>query len=233
LFPSATSAAGKRTGCRVTFIYAKEMKMKKAILTITLVFFSTALFAQEETLFGSDSISIGGYGAAGVRFTQMKGDFVVLSGGYGGVLFDHHFLIGAGGFGLVSHIKAGQAAIDYYKPIDDLTLDVGYGGGIVEYIGMPNKVFHFNAGVLVGAGAASYRYNNQWNLMNDASTNMKTDVFFVVEPSVNLELNLTTWMRACIGGSYRFITGVGALVDLQNSDLRGASGNLTFKFGKF
>ena len=186
--------------------------MKKILIALILFFSSAALFAQEETLFGSERIDLG-------------------------LLLNHQLFIGAGGYGLVNDIKASQAAYDYYKPAYDLYLNMGYGGGIIEYTFMPNKLVHATAGVLVGGGAVTYRYNmwnDNWNWMDGTfGTSSKTDVFFVVEPSINIEVNMTTWMRMDLGGSYRFVTGVGSLVDLQNSNLRGGSANLTFKFGKF
>jgi hypothetical protein len=243
LYAFATKADARRNERRIVIQYTKIRTagnhiMKKLSLTIVLFLFATALFAQEETLFDSDHhIELGMYGAAGVRFTSIQGELGVLVGGCGALVLDHQLTIGAGGYGLVNGIRASAAAYDYYKPTRDLYLEMGYGGGIVEYTLWPNKIAHVNVGVLVGGGAVTYRYNNMdsdWNWMNDTyGLNTKTDVFFVVEPSLNAEVNVTTWMRACIGGSYRFVTGVGSLVDLQNSDLRGANVGLTFKFGKF
>ncbi len=211
--------------------------MKKIFLTLLFLFSSSALFAQEETLFGTDSITFGGYGAVSVRFTPVKGETGVLVGGYGGILLNSQLMIGGGGFGLVNDIKASPAANAFYNPSHDLFLEFGYGGGIIEYTIIPHKLMHATFGVLVGGGAATYRYNmwnDNWSWMDaTSSSTTKTDVFFVVEPSVNIELNMISWMRMDLGGSYRFVTGVGSLVDLQNSDLRGGSVNLTFKFGKF
>jgi hypothetical protein len=90
---------------------------------------------------------------------------------------------------------------------------------------------HGYVSVLVGAGSVSYREP----MMNwdDNHSSRDYDAFFVVEPSVNLELNLTTWMRLGVGAGYRYVSGVNDLRGITNGDLRGASGSLTLKFGAF
>jgi hypothetical protein len=58
------------------------------------------------------------------------------------------------------------------------------------------------------------------------------NAFFVLEPGVEIEMNVARFMRISIGGSYRLTSKL----DLMNTDpnaLRGFSGNLSLKFGKF
>ena len=62
--------------------------------------------------------------------------------------------------------------------------------------------------------------------------NPEPDRFFVVEPTVNAELNLMSFMRLDIGAGYRVVSGVSEW-GYSNSDVSGASASATLKFGKF
>jgi hypothetical protein len=58
----------------------------------------------------------------------------------------------------------------------------------------------------------------------------------IIEPGVELELNVTRFFRFSVGAYYRYTSDV----DIENPDytvptdiLKGFSGGVTFKFGKF
>ncbi|HUX94068.1 MAG TPA: hypothetical protein VMV36_09670 [Ignavibacteriaceae bacterium] len=61
---------------------------------------------------------------------------------------------------------------------------------------------------------------------------MKKIIFFVVEPELNVEFNVTTFFRINSGIGYRFISGIRSgyysSVNLNAPEL-----NLNLKFGKF
>jgi hypothetical protein len=63
-------------------------------------------------------------------------------------------------------------------------------------------------------------------------TTKQADGFYVVEPGVNAELNVASYFRINLGGSYRFVTGA-ELQDIGNDDLSGPAATLTLKFGGF
>ena len=192
--------------------------------------------AQEETLL-SGGLESGGYGGPAVRFSPVKGEFGILVGGYGGWLVNHSLLIGGGGYGLVNEIRAEKTAEDLYsyngRP---LYLNIGYGGLVLEYILAPTRVAHVYASALIGAGGVNYRRS----FMNDdgwdpypGSTFSDTDTFFILEPGLFVELNVTSWFRLSLGGTYRYVTGINHLVGISNSDIGGPSGGITLKFGSF
>ena len=58
------------------------------------------------------------------------------------------------------------------------------------------------------------------------------DGFFVVEPGVNLDFNMTRAFRLSLGGSYRWVQGVHSAVS-TNKELGGPSATVTFRFGSF
>lgn len=200
--------------------------MKKIIIILFLM--TTGIFAQRETVFENE-IDNGGFGGPVVKFTQVKGNFGVIVGGYGGWLINHQFLIGGGGFGLANDIQADQEVTDIFGYTDRPMLNFGYGGLIMEYYFNPMKLIHYSVSLLVGGGGISYR---EGLFMEHSSRDNNPDAFFVLEPSVSGELNVAKFMKIGLGAGYRWTTGVN-MVGIKNSDLSNFSVNLAFKFGKF
>jgi len=194
------------------------------------------LSAQEhETLFDAP-VEHGGFGSLVTKITPVRGELGVMLGGYGGWLINHRFMIGAGGYGLTNNVRASADAEQLYS-IDGeaLYLEFGYGGLMFEYIFSPHKLVHLNFHALVGAGGVSYREDWYGYIEGDHNRRRygRGNAVFVAEPTLSVELNVTTWFRIAAGGSYRFVSGIDDLKGIENSDLAGPSGTLSLKFGKF
>jgi hypothetical protein len=103
-------------------------------------------------------------------------------------------------------------------------MDFSYGGLTLELILGSRKLIHFGMNALIGGGCILYstRYYEPWY----------DDAFFVFEPSAELTLNITKCFRMDIGGSYRYVYGTD-LDGVSDSGLSGATGHITFKFGRF
>jgi hypothetical protein len=210
--------------------------MKHIITLLALVALSMPAMAQEqETLFQGE-VDHGGFGALVMKATPIKGDLGFMMGGYGGWLINHQFMIGGGGYGLVSNHRASTVAENLYSPAGErLYVQFGYGGLMLEYICRPTKLVHLNFQALLGAGGVGYRtdwYDDNY-FEGHHGTYGRTEAVFVAEPAVNVELNITDWFRIHAGAGYRFVTGLDELIGLENSDLSGVSGNLALKFGAF
>lgn len=207
------------------------MRLFRMMMVSVLFVVPSLLFAQEseqETLFSSASdIEHGGYGCAVVKGTPIDGQTQLLLGGYGGWFVNHTFMIGFGGYGMSSTLSASEAApkLDGKTPY----VGMGYGGLVFEYTVNSDKLIHFTGQLLLGVGGAGYSWGNQ---LIDTNSNAPSDSYFVAEFGANAELNVTSFFRLGVGGSYRFASGLD-LVGLTDKDLSGPSGNLTFKFGKF
>lgn len=212
------------------------MTRLSAFLALTFLAFTLTASAQEhETLFSSP-VDHGGYGGLVSKLTPIRGEMAYMLGGYGGWLIDHRLMLGLGGYGLVTNVRATAQAEQAYSPFGDpLYVEFGYGGLMLEYMLAPHRLVHVNAQLLVGAGGVNYRENWQDNWLDDNPGRRygRTEALFVAEPAVNVELNLTEWMRLSAGASYRFVNGVDGLVGLENKDLSGPSGQLALKFGAF
>lgn len=201
--------------------------MKRFVFILISFVLSISAAAQEQTLI-SGKIESGGFGGPVVKFSQIDGRFAVLVGGYGGWLINHTFMIGGGGFGLANTIRGSRAAQLYYGTGNDLRLQFGYGGLMLEYIGEHNSLVHYYVSALIGAGGVNYDYIN--NLYYDNFD--EASPCFVFEPSLGAELNVTRFFRIAAGAGYRLVRGTD-LVGVSDSQLSDFSLNLTFKFGKF
>lgn len=206
--------------------------VKKLLISALLIICAATAWAQnEETLLGG-GLESGGYGGPVVKFTNIKGEFGVMVGGYGGWLINHAFMIGGGGYGLVTSHHPDQSTGSFYGIPAAGRMEFGYGGGILEYIFSPMSMVHSSVSVLVGGGSVSYGAQDYdgWNTWHGYM--QERDQVFVLEPSLNVELNVTSFFRVNAGGSYRFVSGV-SMYGLKNADLSGGSINLALKFGAF
>jgi len=200
--------------------------MKKIGFLILLIIIVVPAYAQqtEETLF-SGQIDHGGFGGPVFKLTSISGETALLAGGRGGWILklspDKSLVIGGGGYGLVTDVKA----TNVFRNNQQLYLSLGYGGLEFEYIYRPLKLVHVGAQALIGGGGVSYRYKNNDNTFD-------TDSFFAFEPGVNAIVNVAKIFRISGGLSYRFISGSN-LIGATDSNLSGWSGVLTLKFGKF
>ena len=179
-------------------------------------------FAQEETLIKGD-IESGGFGGPVVKFTSMNGEAGILVGGRGGWIINHSLIIGGGGYGLANNIKA-----KVLGPNGERYLNFGYGGVELEYVSQPARLVHLSYMVLVGGGGVNWRDEN----LRAGSMNQESDTFFILEPEVNVSLNVTQYFRLSAGVSYRYVSGSSSAVS-SNPDLSGPSGIIVFRFGKF
>lgn len=188
-------------------------------LAIVGVWRPNPVTAGEQTLLGDlKNIEHGGYGGPSVRFTQINGDFAVMSGGEGGWIINHRFVLGGGGFGL-----ANPGSVTEADPTGDPVrgkLEMGYGGGMVGIIIKSDALIHAAVDLLIGAGGMT------------TQNHVSDDVFFAMEPAAHIMLNITNFCRFGTGVSYRFIRGAD-YGGLDDGDLDGPSWGFILKFGSF
>lgn len=207
--------------------------MKKLFIVLTVAI-SSLLIAQEQVLVGG-SVTHGGFGGPVVKLSQFDGDLGVMVGGRGGWIIGHTVTLGGGGYGLANDIPLLYSDSDTTK-----YLNMGYGGFEIGFILSSNKVMHFTVNSLIGGGSVGYRksvfdedhHDEDHNWDYDYDYDYNHDPIFVIEPSVNMVLNVTQWFRVGMGASYRYVTGVN-LEPIDNDFVSGPSAVLSLKFGKF
>jgi hypothetical protein len=195
--------------------------MKTILLCAAIVLVALPAFAQEKTLIGGE-IESGGYGGPLLQVTQINKQTAVLVGGVGGWIINHTFILGGGGYGLVTDVTAKHPDLFFGSEY----LNVGYGGLYLEYIESSDEVIHLTFGALIGGGSVGYRNQDAFDM------NRSMDNFFVLEPNVQVNLNVTEFLRISAGANYRWISGVRN--DLtSDAELSGPSGILVLRFGEF
>lgn len=220
----------------------------KGVVTVLLLFISMVITAQEEesqefsTIFGSD-FSSGGYGAPEIKVGPVNGETSLFLGGRGGWIIGHKFVIGGFGYGMTTNNTFMEDPADKPSNVGDdstrtIKVDMGYGGVMLEYILMPKKALHLSFPLLIGGGGSnlgaqtyvgqSEYYEEGWATYEF----IENTGFFVLEPGVFVELNMTKFFVLSAGGTYRFISGTN-LQRLENNDLSGYTFSLTLKFGGF
>jgi hypothetical protein len=206
--------------------------MKKLIL-ITMLSVGAHAFAQEsgknQTLINPE-FQNSGYGALTTSFSKFNGDFAVLTGAYGGWFIQKKFMIGLGGYDLSTKHKSSGTNEATGKP-NEFQFD--YGGLMLEYTFYSDKLIHFTANSLFALGDIQNGFSEK-NIHDEGShwNNTNDDLVYVIQPSVNVEANITNWFRMSIGGGYRYVTGSN-MQGLSNANMSAAQGNVSLKFGGF
>ena len=211
--------------------------MKKIILLLILVLTITFAKAQDnynnnkiETLFSKD-LSNGGYGAVSLGFSNIDGRNAFISGVRGAFVFDHTLAIGLGGYGFRNntdyHVYLGKDRLDY-------SLVGGYGGFFIEPIVGGRRPVHVSFPVLFAIGGASLIEYFEANSLDHSRPlyEYEYDFFFVIEPAVELEFNLTRFFRTAATISYRHTLSFD-MIEADDNALRGLNIGLIFKLGKF
>ncbi len=181
--------------------------MKKISIIPVLIF--TFLFTTFTDAQNNESISTG-FGGPSVQVTQFDGEWTSETGGFGACFLTKNLYLGGGGFGLF--IEKGS-----YK------YSMGYGGIMLGYVIAPQNKIHLNSYLLGGWGGITERSADQWEFSDD---------FFIIKPSVELEFNVTNWMRIAAGGGYKLVLGAN-IPSVDNSDLSSLYGSISLRFGVF
>ena len=207
--------------------------MKKIITIVMLQAVTLAASAQDDdvkTLFSKDS-EIRGFGAFDMKLTDFHDEKALFLGGYGGVILNKHFMFGGGGYGLTT--KNDFEVAGENGTTQKLNLYGGYGGLMLGYIIAPKEVIHISFPVLIGAGGVEVTDDSR-PVVDDQRATIERSAFFVVEPTLEIEMNVARFLRIAIGGGYRFIQGVDLDVNnISNDDLSSWTAGISFKAGKF
>ncbi|MCD4734919.1 MAG: hypothetical protein K8R53_02645 [Bacteroidales bacterium] len=216
-----------------------------ALLILTFCF--TGLFSQEDRepqylLSGNDGqVHISGFGAPIIGFSSIEGNFAVINGGGGAVLFNQTFYIGGYGMGLSTQHKRNNIEISgSTAKYDDLYTRFGHGGFWLGYIHDSHKAVHFGFSTKLGWGSVSL--TEQYNHDDYKWDNVVIDNVFVMNPQIEVELNLLKWFKMNVGAGYQFVAGIdrtytnpqGNTVNFfESKDFNKPMVNLSLLFGGF
>ena len=119
-----------------------RLRARITLTALTIIFFSwnagsaQAGSPQTSKTLVDDRGDKGFIFAPELKLTSVDSQFGLLAGGRLGLMMDHKFLIGVGGYGM---------ATPEYIPM-------GYGGVVLEYLPWSDRVTHVSFASLVGAG---------------------------------------------------------------------------------
>lgn len=182
------------------------------------------------TLISSEN-SFGGHFGFDIRGTEVVDESALLVGGHLVFNIDHAVNIGFAGYGMTSRLK--HPTLQTLAG-NQLYLDMGYGGFMIEPVFFDQSLVHFTVPVIIGAGWAGVSDHNWFgdDPWDESWPFVDESAFFVVEPGVNMELNLAKHVRFTLGASYRFVSG-SDIVSLSDSDLSGMSIGAGIRVGWF
>ncbi len=239
------------------------MKNKLAMLTAIIITAASTLHAQEapktasetQTVFKNNSLknkikSVGIYVVPEIQYTGLAGNFAPTAGLSGMMQANKKWGIGAGYYSTITDYTPKQLSAN-----KAFNFDAQYGGLKFEYTPKPDAVVHVSFPLLIGAGMANIdsvnesKHNEKYDNMNtndnygekmDHHNDHNENMFFVIQPGINLETNLFKYGKVFLGANYRL--GMGKTTtstfpsvypSVTASQLSGLSVNLGVKIGIF
>jgi hypothetical protein len=154
-----------------------------------------------------------------------------------GVILNHHWTIGVTG----NFLSNSQGSYHHHADKDSIStgnhrssLSGGYGGLLLEYTLFPRSKVHVSFPLTIGSG---YLYHSHHTHLSDSTDTQNKWVhhgehFLVIEPGVNLEINVVKHLRIDLGVSYRYSPERNHMITSPDM-LNQLTGKLAFRFGKF
>jgi hypothetical protein len=188
------------------------------IIVITSLFsFSPA--QEVETLMGSDK-ETGFLWGFGTKTASIQDDLSTTWGGFASVLFNHKIGVGFKFGANVTHPEVNHS----------------YAGIFARYTHEPLKLVHYSGEIFLGRGSTKDYELKKTSLMDNFG-NTSGPGFNIIEPGVNVEVNMHSRFRLVAGVSYRLISGLDedheliAKTGVTNDDFSGLNFNLGLKIG--
>ena len=205
--------------------------MKKITIIIFLILSQLNIFAQADnddirTIFkkkkGRTFIV-----AQKFQYTQLNTTSVFLVGAGGGTIFKHKFLLGGGGYGTIRGVPVKKEDFDKLNLTENISHSIhfGYGGFWTSYIFNWQSPFHIVAGMFWAGGGLSIK-------QNDTNETVKSNFVYILQPMIELELNINEFTRISIAPEYRYVGNI-KLEGYKSSDFSSFGIVFFIKFGAF
>jgi hypothetical protein len=175
--------------------------MRKYTLLLALVgmtFGSVQAQTETQTLFGNGKVKTWGILLnSQVQYAEVLGESVFFSNVKGGFVFNEKWLVG---------VNVGQSLheIPRYNDLTMMTenLEFTQGGLHLEYRLFPHKLVHVSIPISVGVLQTESEQDNfsPWGNYEDD----REYTNFYLEPGLNIELNVSKFIKFQVGASYRF-----------------------------
>jgi hypothetical protein len=201
-----------------------------AIVGLSLV--SNSAFSQDttRTLFSTPKINtLGLYVAPEYQFGQIQNELTHLSGFSAMAIVNKKLSVG---------VSMNRTLVRDFSPKDvsPLYLKANYGGLKIEYTMNPNSLVHISFPLMVGMGMASTDSIAGSGIVPGPyriRRNTPDNRFFMVQPGVQVEVNLMKYAKAYVGAQYRFAFDTGNSTTLNVNTLKGFGVYAGLKIGLF
>lgn len=144
------------------------------------------------------------------QYSRLAGQFTPMAGVAGMVHFNKRFALGAAAYTTLN---------DRFSPTSlsgnrALEMDTWYGGLRMEFTPKPDAKVHVSFPLLIGMGEVDVDSVNhrEWRDREDYRDDYldyNETKYFVIQPGVNLEVNLIRYVKFTLGASYRIVPAVG------------------------
>jgi hypothetical protein len=181
-----------------------------------------------KTIFGNKKISKGGFFSMFGGYGDMFNKGAIQAGIKFGGIADHWL-----SYGLTGNILVSEMAFDNIMTDKTLELEMGYVGFFFEPCLAPKFPVHFTFPITIGAGAAFF-YDKTGLYFDEFESweRVDEDMFFIIEPGAEIEMNVFKHTRFGIGAKYRYVQDLN-LYGVNEDDMNGLYYGFTIKFGKF
>lgn len=215
----------------------------KTILTTVLLIFFTVVYVQAQnfndnnepqTLFSPGTKVTGWFIDFSSSLSQLNDVYSYMPGFAGGIEMNNNFKIGIA----TKSLTYSENSLKFGNIMDEpVYLNGGYGGLFLETSPWAGKVLHVTFPCTIGGGGAIYLSENKYDETNGDLLDLKerekaTSAFFAIEPGINLEVNVTGFMKLYSGFSYRWTRGLN-LENTPRNAFNAGSFNCGIKLGKF
>jgi hypothetical protein len=184
-----------------------------------------------------------GFFSSDSKLTSLNGNNAKFFGGAFGIVIKQRTRIGLGGYSL-----RGKNMFEYQNPSGEnigyqLKNEFNYFGPFFEFVFLPDAPVHITIPVQLGGGKATIKQEVQLNQLSFPGSEEIERTYWatveksnlsVIEPGVNIEFEILSWMNLDLGASYRFVLG-SELNTIPNSAWKfsGASFQFGLKFTCF
>ena len=172
------------------------------------------------------------FGALDLKVGDFVSERALLVGAYGGFIINRRYLFGIAGYGLVTNLEFEGTVPGQTEP-KNLNLHGGYGGILIGGTIAPRELIHISFPLVLGAGSLEVVDKDFFtNNPADSEFTIENSVFFIAEPGIEIEFNITKYFRLGAGATYRYISGL-ELENVKDADVSGTTAIISFRFGRF
>lgn len=205
----------------------------KLIVIVILLSFVELTFAQENNkyIFSSSSdVKTSLFLGPELKVSKLIENYQLYTGLKGGIIFNDKIALGLAGGGFVTE--------EVFQGLNDLGQEAylntisAYGGFYIDYFIPTESPVVISFPMLVGVGGvALFSAIKVDNVVYDEEM-VEGGVFFIYEPAISADVNLTKFLRAGLGIGYRFAFK-GDMDRVSARDYSALTFNLNIKFGSF